>query len=416
MIADKKYADYMYEFIETICKKFGPRYSCSKAEHDANQWIKSELDEFCDETHFDTFDTYPGLYPQGHIKVTGILAGIAFLFMPLIFPLPIIATILVLLGLFVLYTELVLMKEWIKFLFKKGTSSNTFGIIKPTNEAKFRIIFEGHTDSAKEMNIASYKYNLRRLVTIFGVLYLILTIIFPLIKFINQLTLGSSMVLAQWSIFSWTIIDTIYFITFVITYPFFLLLLKGFLGSTIVLGANDNLAGSAVSVAIGKYLSENRPKNVEVWVCSQGSEEIGDKGARAFVQKYGGFLENAYSVILECCGAAGSMMIIEKDMHKAHYNEEINKKIELAHQNVLKRSPSLLPLKKGRLRIGACDAGRYIEEGYKAAALFGREKDKNKAVNWHSVLDAPENIDKDVLNQFLEICLEFIYLVDKEYE
>ena len=416
MIADRKFADYMYDIIDTICKKFGPRYSCSKAEYEANQWIKNELDNFCDEAHLDTFHTRPGLYPQGHIKVTGFLAGISFLFMPLRFPLPIISTILVFLGIFVLYTELVLMKEWIGFLFKKGTSSNAFGIIKPSKEVKFRIIFEGHTDSAKEMNIASYNYKLRKAVTILGITYLLITIILSITKFISYLVVGPSLILVEWCLIAWTNIDLIYIILFIISYPFFLLLLKGFLGSTVVLGANDNLSSSAVSIAIGKYLSENRPKNVEVWVCSQGSEEVGDKGARAFVHKYGDYLENAYSVILEGSGAAGAILIINKDMHKAIYSKEINDKLEQAHENVKKRYPELLPLRKGRLIIGACDAGRYLEEGYKAAALIGREKDKNKAVNWHSVLDAPENIDREVLYQFLEICLEFVRMVDKEYD
>ncbi|MHA1689976.1 MAG: M28 family peptidase [Promethearchaeota archaeon] len=416
MKENKEYSDYMFNIIDTICKQFGPRYSCSQAEREANEWIKKELDTFCDETHLDPFETYPGLYPQGLIKVTGFFAGISFIFMPLLFPFPILSMIFVLLGLFVLYTELILMKEWIKFLFKKETSSNVFGIIKPLKEPKFRIIFEGHTDSAKEMNIASYNYKLRKFVSVLGIAYLVITIIFSLIKFISQLLLGNAIVIAKGSIFSWTMVDTYYFILFAITYPFFLLLLRGFLGKTIVLGANDNLSGSAVSLAIGKYLSENRPNNVEVWVCSQGSEEVGDKGARAFVQKYGKFLENAYSVVLECCGAAGAILIIHKDMHKAIYSEKINEKLEQAYQQLKKKYPDLLPLKKGRLRIGACDAGRYIEEGYEAAALFGREKDRNKAVNWHSVLDNPENIDKNVLNQFFHICLEFVRIIDKEFD
>ncbi|MFX1288190.1 MAG: hypothetical protein ACFFFY_06495, partial [Promethearchaeota archaeon] len=110
MKADKSYSDYMFDFINTICKKFGPRYSCSEAEKNTNIWIKEELDNFCDETFIDEFETQPALYPQGFIKVAGILGGISPLFMPLMFPLPIISLILVIVGLLVLYTELFLMK------------------------------------------------------------------------------------------------------------------------------------------------------------------------------------------------------------------------------------------------------------------------------------------------------------------
>jgi len=36
MKVDNSYSEYMYNFIDTICKKFGPRYSCSDAEKNAN--------------------------------------------------------------------------------------------------------------------------------------------------------------------------------------------------------------------------------------------------------------------------------------------------------------------------------------------------------------------------------------------
>jgi len=416
MKTDKAYSDYMYNFIDTICKKFGPRYSCSEAEKNANIWIKEELDKFCDETFIDEFETRPALYPQGFIKVAGLLGGISPLFMPLIFPFPIISLILVIFGITVLYSELFLMKEWIGFLFKTKKSTNVFGIIKPTGDVKFRIIFEGHTDSAKEMNIASYKLRVRQIIGRVGLYFLFHTIIFSLWKSIAQLVSGSSIVILNWGVVSITVLDLIYFIPLLMIYPFFILLLKGFLGKTIVLGANDNLSASAVAVAIGKYLSENRPKNVEVWIGSQGSEEVGDKGAKAFVEKYGklGVLDNSYAVVLECCGAAENMFLIEKDMHRAVYNTEINNMLLQAHTEAKIENPNLLNIRTGSLKIGSCDACRYIHEGFKAAALMGMEHVKNRAINWHSVNDAPENINKKVLRDFFDVSLKFVELVDKK--
>ncbi|NVM45352.1 MAG: M28 family peptidase [Candidatus Lokiarchaeota archaeon] len=417
MKTDESYSNYMYNFIDTICKKFGPRYSCSEAEKNANIWIKQKLDNFCDETFIDEFETRPALYPQGFIKVAGILGGISPLFMLLMFPLPILSAILVMLGIIVLYSELFLMKEWIGFLFKTKKSTNVFGIIKPTEEVKFRIIFEGHSDSAKEMNIASFKPLTRRIIGITGFYFLFHTIIFSLWKFIAQIVSGASIVIVNLGIVSITVIDLIYFIPLVLIYPLFILLLKGFLGKNVVLGANDNLSASAVAVAIGKHLSDNRPKNVEVWIGSQGSEEVGDKGAKAFVEEYGkkGILDRSYTVVLECCGAAEDMCIIEKDMHQAVYDAEINNLLLQAHAEVKTENPDSLNIRTGSLKIGACDACRYIHEGFKAAALMGMEHIKNRAVNWHSVNDAPENIDKKVLNDFLDVSLKFVEIVDKKF-
>ncbi|MHA1471539.1 MAG: M28 family peptidase [Promethearchaeota archaeon] len=416
MKTDESYSDYMINFIDTICTKFGPRYSCSEAEKNANTWIKKELDIFCDETFIDEFETQPALYPQGFIKVAGVLSGISPLFIPLIFPFPLLSFIFVILSIVIIYSELFLMKGWIGFLFKTKKSSNVFGIIKPTGEVKFRIIFEGHSDSAKEMNIASYKLRARQIVGRVGLYYFVHTIIFSLWKFIAQLVSGFSIVLMNWGVVSITVFDLIYFIPLVIIYPFYILLLKGFLGKAVVLGANDNLSATAVAVAIGKHLSENRPKNVEVWIGSQGSEEVGDKGALAFVEKYGklGVLDNSFTVVLECCGAAEDMFLVEKDMHRAVYDTEINNMLLQAHAEVKNENPAVLDIRTGSLKIGSCDACRFIHGGFKAAALMGMEHAKNRAVNWHSVNDSPENIEKKILRDFFDVSLKFVELVDKK--
>lgn len=417
MDISKSLSDYMYNFIEEICERFGPRYSCSEQERETNKWIKKEFDNYCDKTTIDEFETRPGLYPQGLVKVAGILSGISPLFMPLLFPFPLITSILVFIALFVLVSELIFMKEWIWFLFKKKHSSNVFGIIRPKYKTEFRIIVEGHTDSAKEMNIASINEKLRYLIAILGISFLIVSIIFSFWKFIAFIILGYEFVLFPWFIISITILDYIYFILLIVLYPSFLLLVKGFLGKNIVLGANDNLAGTAVAAGIGKYLNENKLNNVEVWICSQGSEEVGDKGAKAFVEKYGelGYLDNAYNLVLECCGAAEAILLVEKDMHGIVYDKEMNQKLKSIYQELNKQNPDILDLRIDKLKIGACDVVRYIENNYKATALFGVEKNKNKAVNWHSSDDTPENIEKDVLNDFLKICLTFIKSIDKNY-
>ncbi|MHA1107253.1 MAG: M28 family peptidase [Promethearchaeota archaeon] len=410
-------SDYMYDIVDTICKKFGPRYSCSQAEKDANLWIKDELSKFSDETFMDEFKTRPAMYPQGFIKIAGIFGGFSPIFMIFQFPLPILSAVFVILGLWVLYSEMMLMKGWIGPFFKKKTSSNVFGIIKPTGEVKFRIIFEGHTDSAKEMNIASYPQKLRKWIAIIGLYFLVHTIIFSTWKFIAQIIGEPSIILWDSAIISWTIIDLVYFLSLIVIYPFFIWILKGFLGKTIVLGANDNLSATAVALVIGKYLDQNRPKNVEVWVGSQGSEEVGDKGANAFVKKYGelGILDNSYTVVLECCGAAEAMAIIERDMHKATYDEEVNQLLTQAYNETKSTNPDILDLRRVNLKIGACDACKYIHAGYQASAIFGVEKIKNKAVNWHSVKDAPENIDKKVLLDFLKVSLKFVEIVDNKF-
>ncbi|MFX1298629.1 MAG: M28 family peptidase, partial [Promethearchaeota archaeon] len=184
--------------------------------------------------------------------------------------------------------------------------------------------------------------------------------------------------------------------------------------------ANDNLAASAISAAIGKYLSKNRPRNIEVWVGSQGSEEVGDQGARAFVKKYGkekGLLDNAYAVVLDACGEGSEIFLIHKDtMHHATYSMEIIERIQKAHAMLKKEKPDIIDIDVGRIPLGSSDACRYIHAGYKAATIIVRDAALKKPRYWHSVEDIPENLDKGVLHTILEICLNFVEIVDQEYD
>ncbi|MFX0176262.1 MAG: M28 family peptidase [Candidatus Hodarchaeota archaeon] len=418
MEIDSSYSNYMYDFVDTICEKFGPRYSCSEAERKANEWIRGELDKFCDKTFIDEFYTRPAMYPQGLIKVAATFGVLSPIFIPFKFPIPFFSAIFIGLAVWVLYSELMLMKGWIWLFFKKKKSSNVFGIIYPSEQVKFRLIFEGHTDSAREMNIANYSPKKRKCIAIIGIYYLIHTFIFSIWKFMVSILNSGIYFIYEYYLFSWTIVDLIYFFSLILIFPFFIWTLKGFLGKTVVLGANDNLSASAVAIALGKFLSQNRPKNIEVWVGSQGSEEVGDRGAEAFVEKYGslGILDDSYTVVLECCGAAEEMFLIEKDMHRAIYDKEINHLLQKAHAKVKADNPNLVNMRSGSLKVGACDACRYIHKGYKASALMGMEHIKNKAVNWHSLNDIPQNISKTTLKDFLVVCLKFVELVENNYE
>ena len=206
MSREEPLADYGYNFIKDICEKFGPRYSSSKEEKEANLWIKDEISKYADNVVLEEFKTNPNLYPQGVFKTTGVLAGTAWIFMPLAFPLSIFSAIFILLGLFVLFAELMGLKRWIKIFFKTGTSSNVWGTIKPTGDVKYRVIIEGHTDSAKMMRAVNENADPNMPLLGLGFLYIFFTLIMAIIKFIAQIISGDAIILYQIGLIQWTII------------------------------------------------------------------------------------------------------------------------------------------------------------------------------------------------------------------
>ncbi|MBN2149914.1 MAG: M28 family peptidase [Candidatus Lokiarchaeota archaeon] len=428
MKVDEALVDYAASYIKDVIVKFGPRYGCSKAERDANVWTKDEiLAKFCDETHFEEFQTEVELYPQGFFKICGLLGVIALVFMPMNYGLAIASTILIILTIVVLYTELFLMKRWIAFMFRKGTSSNAWGVVKPAGEVKFRVVLEGHIDSAKQMHLAE-KDKLTLWPLILGFLYLFFTIVMSVIKFLGSVVPGDFInTQATWGPFLWSEFDWYYFIPAGVLFPCFLYLVWGFTGGSVVPGASDNLSGIAVSAAVGKYFSDpsHKLKHVELIIGSMGSEESGDRGARYFVSQHGDLLKNAYAHCIEEASGGTSFNIIDKDFHTFGklYSPEVRDRMDKAAERYAKDNPDAYKVGHRSLPLGSSDACMYLNAGYKAGWIVsmieketpgGKKKGIAKPANWHSMRDNWDRTNKHTLRDCIGMTIEFCKIVDEE--
>ncbi|MFX0099810.1 MAG: M28 family peptidase [Candidatus Hodarchaeota archaeon] len=420
MKADDSYTEDAYNLIKDVIEKFGPRHTCSEAERKANLWIKERFSEICDETHFEEFETHPDLYPQGVFKFAGFFGAIAIAFMFFGFPFSIFPSALMITALIIVYLELFLMKRWIKPFFKKGISTNTFGLIKPKGEIKLRVVFEGHVDSAKQMKIAE-KERVSLTPLLLGILYLVMTIVLSFVKFFTYYPGSVQVPLAVAGPIHWTVIDWIYYPACCVLFPCFYKLISGFIGATVVPGASDNLSGVAVAYAIGKYINKHKLENVEVIIGSMGSEEIGDRGARYFVAQHGDLLENAYAFIMDDIGSGNMFNIITKDFHVHHpYSPEVIERIEKAYEMYKKEVPDVYPMSKRKIPFGSSDACMYLNAGYKAGWIAGALRIEGKSdklakpPTWHSTRDNIDHIKPDALKHCIGIGLKFLEIVDKE--
>jgi hypothetical protein len=172
-------------------------------------------------------------------------------------------------------------------------------------------------------------------------------------------------------------------------------------GDDVVEGANDNLIGNGISIAIGEYFAEdkNRLKNVELWFGTFGSEECGERGSGYFVKEHGskGELDNAFAIIPESCGAGSQMAIVtDERMHLAHHDKEfcndIYKKGYLKYKEMVDEK-DIIPCIVTALPFAASDAGRFSLSGYKAATILCYDGKLMKPANWHALTDKPENLD-----------------------
>jgi Zn-dependent M28 family amino/carboxypeptidase len=185
-----------------------------------------------------------------------------------------------------------------------------------------------------------------------------------------------------------------------------------------VMGAIDNLSGTSVAVAAGKYFSKNKLENTELVVISTGSEEIGERGAHHFVKNHPELFENAYALVLECVGAGKNLFIVERDfMHMAFYSKEVVTRVNKAYELYQKEKKDVIPCKSGNLIIGSSNANMYLKEGFESTFVIMQSKDAPwRPTNWHGREDTFDKIDKKILEDVLGIAITFIKLVDEEYK
>ena len=414
------YSKYAYDFIKTICEEIGPRYSCSKEEREANEWIYSELKSFSDEANIEEFTTHPKIYPQGILKTLFIFGLIAFLFIPLPFPYSIFSSVAVFLGVMVYVLELMLIVGILKPFFKKGISTNVYGRIRPKSEIKCRVILDGHTDSAIEMKTAAMgtkKPVITLVAFIISIIYLVYTFIFPIIKISIQATSPTDYILYKLSIIEWTSLDWYYYIPNVFSIIIYIIVFLGFMGNTVVMGANDNLSGTAVAIAIGRYFSKNKLNNVELIIVSTGSEEVGERGAKNLVKRHPELFEDSLSLVFECIGAGEEILIIKYDfMHLTKYSNSVITRLEKAHKLYSKNNPNTLPIRTGNLLLGSSNANIYRKAGYDATFIINLDETRKKPANWHSCEDTLENIDQSVLREMIGLSIAFVNLIDDEFK
>ncbi len=393
--------DYMYNFIKQICEEIGPRSSATPKEHEGLEFIEKELKTFSDETFRDDFECHPGAYPKGNITIALMLLLAGYITY-LIFPL--LTIILVILGVLSIFSELLLMKEAVDWLFPKKSSWNVFGKIKPSVETRKIVIMGGHSDSAYLFPFyPKYRNKIVRL-TFSAVVPIVLLIITAIIKLISQgFYFGFSF--GVW--YDWLFLGVA--TSGIWTFYVFL----GYIANEVVDGANDNLSGVAVSLAVGKYLAKNRPKYIETWVGAFGCEECGQRGSKAFVKQHASDLTNSYTLIPESIGAGDIIMIVEaEDFCFTDHSKPLVENVEKAAKALMGKDFS--PVVVERQPYADTDAMRFSEKGFEAMAFLGLNKDDFFPEVWHERADTYTCINKKLIGDVSEIILQFIEDLDEQ--
>ncbi len=273
----KKYAEYIIKEITYICKNLGKRDPGSEGEKKACEYMAEVLknDCGCDRVQVESFEENPGsFYGWIYIDVAiGIISAVLMQWVPLV------SALLLILAAVIVVLQFGLYKKVVDFLFKKKTGHNVTAIKSCTGEVKRRILFNGHADAAWEwpMNYAfgGVGFDIHAFLGLGGIIFYLVLAILGIIIYGPFTPLGGKVsAVAAWSL--------IFYV------PCFLSLCFLWNRNRVVDGANDNLSGCYMGIALLKALKDQgiELEDTEVGVIITGSEEAGLRGAFAWCEAH----------------------------------------------------------------------------------------------------------------------------------
>ena len=249
LIIDQKdhYADYMVDEITHICRDFEKREPGSKGEQQACEYMAQVLkkDCGCQRADVESFKENPGsFFGWIYFTITFVLAAIVcFFFCPLL------SAVLIVVGLFIVFMQFGLYKKLVDRCFPEKTGHNVTAVKSCKGEVKRRIFFNGHPDAAWEWPV-NYKlggvgFEGHPLICGIGaVYYLVLSIILVAKNGLSVPPFDAG--------------DTLGLLRLIglVFVPFLIGLYWMWNENRVVDGANDNLSGCYMGIAILKALKD----------------------------------------------------------------------------------------------------------------------------------------------------------------
>lgn len=377
-------AKYIIDEITHVIKTCGKRDPGSEGEKKSCEYMAKVLKDCgCEDVKVEPCEVAPkAFYGWIYFTITFVLLSVALFFF-----VPVVGIPLIIAGFAIVLIQFGVYKKLLDPLFKKKTSHNVTAIKKCTGEVKRRIIFNGHPDATWEWPV-NYAFGgvgfegHAIIVALGAVFYLVLSIMYVVQ---NGITAGlpdldNPLVKAG----LWGLL----FVPFMIGLYF----MENY--KLVVDGANDNLTGCYMGIAVLKYLKDAgiELENTEVGVILTGSEEIGLRGAKAWVEAHKNDFKDVPTFIysFDTINEPKYLMANYRDL-----NGTVKSDAEVADLFYEAAQSIGIPCKKGWIPPlgGAVDAAAFTQGGFRAAGVTGLNHKLERY--YHTRLDNVESLNKD---------------------
>ena len=388
-------AQYMIDEITHICTKIEKRAPGSEGEKKACEYMADVLKDLgCDDVKVESFKENPGSF-YGWIYITislCIIAAIAYLLGA-----PWLTIPLIIIGLTLCVLQFGLYKKAIDGLFKEKTGHNVTAIKKCTGETKRRIVFNGHPDATWEWPVnyalGGVAFEGHAILCFVGAfLYLILAIL-------RLAGVGSEAALIKAGLFGLVFFPIWFGLYFMVNYKI------------VVDGANDNLSGCYIGMAILKMLHDEgiELENTEIGVVLTGSEEAGLRGAKAWAGKHCKEFEDVPTFVYSYDTIAQNeqLMVNYRDLNAT---VKVDKDVSDLFMEAC--AELNIPVKKGFVPPlgGATDSAAFAQAGMRATGITAL----NHALPdfYHTRLDTPEALNPSCLANCFAASVKVLEMFD----
>lgn len=364
-IIDKKdwAAQYMVDEITHICKTFEKREPGSKGEQQACEYMAEVLkkDCGCEDVKVESFKENPrSFFGWIFFTITFVLIAIALFFFA-----PIVSLVLIVAGLGIVLAQFGFYKKLIDPFFKEKTGHNVTAIKKCSGETKRRILFNGHPDAAWEWPV-NYKlggvgFEGHAVICGVGALYYIVLSIIYMAK--HGVSFGAADMadpIVKAGLVGLIFVPFLVGLYFMVNYR------------RVVDGANDNLSGCYMGIAILKALKDEgiELENTELGVVLTGSEEAGLRGSKAWCEQHAGEFQDVPTFILsyDTIHDPKYLMVNYRDLNgTVKVDKDVSDLFMEAAQAID------VPCKKGWVPPlgGATDSAAFAQAGFRATGVTG---------------------------------------------
>lgn len=373
-------AKYMVKEITYICKNIEKRDPGSIGEKKACEYMANVLkkDCGCDRADVESFKENPGsFYGWLFYTLTLVLAAVVFYFFA-----PVVSVILIVIGLLLAVLQFGLYIKAVDKLFPEKTGHNVTAIKKCTGETKRRIIFNGHPDAAWEWPVnyalGGVGFETHAIIGFGGAFYYLIISIIQLIKN-GSVGADVSTPLGKAGLVGLIFVPFLIGLYFMVNYR------------RVVDGANDNLSGCYMGIALLKALKDEgiELENTELGVVLTGSEEAGLRGAKAWCEAHKDEFNDVPTFIFsyDTIHDPKFLMVNYRDLNGTV-------KADVDASDLFMESAKELGIQCKRYGYplgGATDSAAFAQGGFRAAGITGLNHKLESY--YHTRRDSYDNMD-----------------------